>query len=231
MSGISGGRRMGAVLLAAAILLPLPAAAGGPSVSIAVSYHPNVPSARLQLRADYVAVPVTIQSDSKDPLKRIDQIENALRAISDRIKQHADLAIRHGAVSLSPREQSKSFSSYESSGGSAAQLYVLGALKPDATVFALAKRIHQVVTTVPVPDGTKVTLGNTSLGMEDPEKFRPQLLGLISKSAADARKLLGASGPVDIEGLENSVAVMQLNETEVLVFINYRARIQMKAAQ
>jgi hypothetical protein len=221
---------MRALFLAVAILLPQQATAGGPSVSIAVGYNPNVPSVRLQLRADYVAVPVTIQSDSKDPLKRIDQMENALRTISDRIKQHSDLATRYGVVSLSPRESSKSFSSYESYGSSAAQLYVLGSLKPDATVFGLAKKIHQVVTAVPVTDGIKVVLGNTSLGMEDPERFRPQLLGLISKSAAEARKLLGASGPVEIEGLENSVAIMQLNENEVLVYINYRARIQMKAA-
>jgi hypothetical protein len=220
---------MRAVLLAVAILLPQPVAAGGPSVVIAVGYSPNVPSVKMQLRADYVAVPITIQNEAKDPLKRFDQIENALRAISDKVKQHVDLAVRFGVVSLSPREQSKSFSSYESYGGSAAQLYVLGPLKPDATLFALAKRIHQVVTAVPVTDGTKVLLGNTTLGMDDPERFRPQLLGLISKSAAEARRLLGGSGPVEIEGLENSVAVMQVNESEVVVFINYRARIQIKA--
>jgi len=182
----------------------------------------------MQLRADFVAVPITIQHEAKDPLKRIDQIENALRMISDRIKQQGDLSVRFGVVSLSPREQGKSYSSYDSSGGSATQLHVLGPLKAEATVFTVAKRIHQVVTAVPVADGTKVHLGNTALGMEDPERFRPQLLGLIAKSAADTRKLLGASGPMDIEGLENAVAVMQFNESEVLVFINYRARIQLK---
>jgi len=220
---------MRAVLLALAILLPQPVAAGAPSLVIAVGYSPNAPSVKMQLRADYVAVPITIQNDAKDPLKRFDQIENALRAISDRVKQHVDLAVRFGVVSLSPREPAKAYSSsYESSGGSAAQLYVLGPLKADATVFTMAKRIHQVVTTVPVADGTKVLLGNTTLGMDDPERFRSQLLGLISKSAAEARKLLSASGPIEIEGLENPVAVMQVNESEVVLFINYRARIQMK---
>jgi len=220
---------MRTVLLAVAILLPQLATAGGSSVVIAGGYSPNVPSVKVQLRADYVAVPITIQNDAKDPLKRIDQIESALRAIAERVKQHVDLAVRVGVVSLSPREQSKSFSSYESYGSSAAQLYVLGPLKADATVFALAKRIHQVVTAVPVTEGTKVLLGNTTLGMDEPERFRPQLLGLISKSAVEAKKLLGASGPVEIEGLENPVAVMQVSESEVVVFINYRARIQMKA--
>jgi len=185
----------------------------------------------MQLRADFVAVPITIQHEAKDPLKRFDQIENALRAISDRVKQQGDLSVRFGIVSLSPREPGKGYSSsYDASGGSAAQLYVLGALKPEATVFSLAKRIHQVVTAVPVADGTRVHLGNTALGVEDPERFRPQLLGLISKSVAETRKLLGASGPIDLEGLESPVAVMQVNESDVVVFINYRAKIQLKPA-
>jgi hypothetical protein len=219
---------MRSLLLAVALLLPQPVLAGGPSVVIAGGYSPNLPSVRMQLRADYVAVPITIQNDSKDPIKRIDHIEAALGVVSDRIKQHKDLAVRFGVVSLSPREQSKSFGSYESH-GSSAQIYALGQLKPDTTVFALTKRIYQVVTAVPVTDGTKVILGNATLGMDDPERFRPQLLGLISKSAVEARKLLGTSGPAEIEGLENAVTVMQVNESEVVLFINYRFRIQLKA--
>lgn len=221
-------RAFGVLLVALAVFLPQPVSAGGPSVAIAVGFSPNVPAVKLQMRADYVAVPLTIQGDARDPTKRIDQIENGLRAISDRIKQHADLAVRFGVVSLSPREQSKSFSS-ESYGGSSAQLYVLGFLKSDATVFALTKRIHQVVTAVPVTEGAKVVLGTTTLGMDDPERFRAQLLGLIAKSAAEARKALGAGGPVEIEGLENPVGVMQVGENDVVLFINYRTRIQMKA--
>jgi hypothetical protein len=85
------------------------------------------------------------------------------------------------------------------------------------------------VTAVPVTDGTKVILGNATLGMDDPERFRPQLLGLISRSAVEARKLLGTSGPAEIEGLENVVTVMQVNESDVVLFINYRFRIQLRA--
>jgi hypothetical protein len=218
------------VLLVIALLLPQPALAGNHSVAIAAGYSPAaVPPTKLQMRADYVAVPVTIKSDAKDSLKRIDQVESTLRALSDRIKQHPDLAIRFGVVSLSPREDTKSFSSYQEYSSSSAQLYVLGPLKPDTTVFIVTKRIHQVVTAIPALDGAKVILGNTSLGMEDPERFRPQLLGRIAQSTADARKLLGASGQAEIEGLENPVTVMQLNESDVVLFLHYRARIKLKA--
>lgn len=220
---------MKALLLAVTILLlPQLTLAGGSSVVVAIASSPNVPPAKLRLRADYVAVPISIHSDARDPLKRIDQIENSLRGISERIKQHPDLAVRFGVVSLSPREPSKSFSSYESY-GSSAQLYALGPLKADTTVFAVTKRIHQIVTGASAADGAKVVLGTTTLGMDDPERFRPKLLSLISQAASEARRSLGASGPIDLEGLENPIAVMQIDESDVVLFINYRVKIQMRA--
>jgi hypothetical protein len=220
------GRATRAALLGVTLLLAQPAIAIGSSVVIATGYTPNLPAARIQTRADYVAVPINIHSDAKDAIKRFDQIETTLREISSRVKPHPDLSVRPGVVSLSPQETSKSFSSY-ASGNSSAQLYVLAALKPDATVFTVAKRIHQVVAAAPLTDGTRVSLGNTMLGMDEPEKFRTQLLGLIAKSAAEAKKLLGASGPAEVDGLENAVAVMQANDSEVVVFINYRTKIHL----
>jgi hypothetical protein len=65
--------------------------------------------------------------------------------------------------------------------------------------------------------------------MDDPEKYRPQLLGLISKSASETRKLMNATGPLQIEGVENPVSVMELNESDVMLFIDYRMTVQMKA--
>jgi len=210
------GGKMRALLLVIAIFVPQLVLASESSVVIAVGYASSVPPVRVQTRADYLAVPVSVQSDTKDPLKRIDQIENALRCLADRVKQQGDLAIRPGSVSLSPRDTTKSFISYEPSPAPPVQLYLLASLKPETSVFALTKRIHQLV------------VGNTTLGVNDPEKFRPQLLGLIAKSVADTRKILGANGSTELDGLENPIAVMVVNETDVMLFINFRVKIQMR---
>lgn len=216
-------------LLAVVLVLSQFAHAGSSSVVIAVGYNPYAPTVRLQLPADYVAVPITIQNDSKDPIKRSDEIEKIFRSITEKLKQHPDLSVKLGIVSLSPREQStlKSYSGYD--GGSSAQLYVLGVLKQDTTVFTVSKRIYQAVSAIPLGDGTKITLGNTALGLNEPEQYRNQLLKLISKSISETKKSLGVAGSVELDGLENPVAVMQLNEKEVVLFINYRFRIQTKA--
>ena len=217
-------------LFAIVLALSQFAYAGSSSVVIAVGYNPHAPTVRLQLPADYVAVPITIQNDSKDPIKRADEIEKTYRSITEKLKQYPDLAVKPGIVSLSPREQSalKSYSGYD--GGSSAQLYVLGVLKQETNVFAVTKRIYQAVNGISLSDGTKVTLGNTALGLNEPEKYRSQLLKLISKSIGETKKFLGVAGSVELEGLENPVAVMQLNEREVVLFINYNFKIQTKAA-
>jgi hypothetical protein len=222
------GGKMETILVAGTLLLSQLAYAGGPSITIAVGYSGQPPAARMQVLADYVAVPINIQNDSKDPIKRGDEIEKAYIAIADKLASHQDLKVMPGAISLSPREQGK-FSSSDSYRGSSAQLYVLGSLKPDTNIFAVTKRIYQIVTAIPLADGTKVTLGNTSLGLDEPEKYRNQLLGLISKSVADAKKSLGSTGSIDIEGLESPVTVMQWSDRELLLFISYRFRLQTKA--
>lgn len=218
------------IFIVALMLLPVVSHAGTSSVVIAVGYNASAPSVRMQVPADFVAMPIQIHNDSKDPAKRSDEIEKTLRLLTEKLHQLPDLSVKQGVVSLSPREQSslKAFSSYESSGGSSAQLYVLGAMKHDTNVFAVTTRLYQVINAIPLGDGTKVTLGNTMLGLNDPEKYRDQILRSIAKSITETKKALGASGAVELDGLENQVSVMQLDERDVALFINYRLRIQTK---
>jgi hypothetical protein len=217
-------------LLALSLLLPQIAHAGSSAAVIAVGYAPYAPAVRLQMQADYIAIPLTIQNDSKDPIKRTDEIERALRLITEKVKQQPDLKVKPGVVSLSPQEKTglSKFSSYDSHGGSSGQLYILGTLKQEGTVFDLTKRVYQVVNAIQFSDGTKISLGNTLLGLDDPEKYRSQLLGLIAKSIDGTKKALNVNGSIELDGLESAVAVMQLNEREVIVFLNYRLQVQTK---
>jgi len=91
----------------------------------------------------------------------------------------------------------------------------------------LTKRIHQMLA-APLPETVRLIVGTTTLGMNEPERFRPQLLGMIAKSVTDARKVLGGNGLVEVDGLENPVGAMQLNESEVLLFVNHHVRIQIR---
>lgn len=223
---------MKTIIAALVLLLLTPLSyAGSSSVVIAFEYNSDAPAVKIQVPADFVAVPISIQNDLDDPVKRADAIEQSVRVITEQIKQHADMSIVFGVVSLSPRQQSK-FGSFSSGydRGSSVQLYVLGTLKQNANVYAVTKKILQTVSAIAVPDKTKVSLGNTTLGLYEPEKYRNQLLGAISKSIAETKKSLGISGVVGVEGLENPVSVMQFNEKDTIIFINYKLKIQTKGA-
>ena len=64
--------------------------------------------------------------------------------------------------------------------------------------------------------------------ISDHDKYRAQILESISKSIAESKKSLSLSGSVEVDGLDNPVSVMQLNEAEVALLTNYRLRIQTK---
>jgi hypothetical protein len=206
----------------------LPARASGPAAVIASGYEHNAPEVRLQITADYVAIPVTIHSDAKDPVKRMDQLEQALRALSGAIRQYPELSIRQDVLSLSPYPGSmgKKFGSFGGgSDESSAQVYILGALKPDVTEIAMARRIYQAVSGI-APGDTHITLGNATLAVNDPEQYRARLLSAIAISVAETRKALGLPVTLELDALEKPVSVMQINEREVVLFIDYRLHAQ-----
>lgn len=218
-------------LLAAAILIlsqPTYAAAGSTVVIAVGGDSALVPAATMQVLADYVAVPIDIENDSKDLVKRTDEIEKAFRAVTQKLSPLQNLKIKPGVVSL--LHWSEAASSFGGSGPhrGSAQLYVFGALKQNTDIFAVSRQIYQAVSAIPLAGGTKITLGDTELGFDEPEKYRSQLLGLIANSVADARKSLGSGGFVEVEGLEHPVSVMQVTDREVLLFIQYRLRVQTK---
>jgi hypothetical protein len=217
-------RILAAVFLAT--LAPL-SCAGEPPVAIAVPYEPAVPAVRLQMPADFVALPVNMQCNLKDPVKRVERMEEAMRTLTAALAKTTDLEARLGVISLAETRTSYSFMSREeNSDVSTARLYVLAPLKPGGNLLSATRHIYRTMQTIEFGGDIQVDLGETVLAMSDPEKYRPQLLSAIPKSIAEARKALGAPLSYALDGVQNPVSVMQLNERDVLLFINYRLSVQ-----
>lgn len=217
-------------LLLALLLVPAAAGAGGSVFVVAAAYTPTLPPVRIQLRADYVAVPITISTESKEAARGSDDVERALKAVTERVKQHPGLELRTGVVSLAPRESGAFLGSGSGSyGGSSARLHVLTPLK-DGDVFAASRRVHQALAGLRL-DGSRLSFGSAVLGVDDPEKHRAQLLGLIARAVSDTRRALGVTGGAQLDGLEAPIGVMQLNETDVVLWLGYRLRVDVKTPE
>lgn len=198
------------------------------SFVLAVAESATVPPVSVVRPAEYVAIPVSIDIETPDPALRADGIEKALSIIDNKVSQVPGLVSKHGGISFSSRGSysSKLFSSAEKGGTATAQVYILSPLNEGNSLIAATKKIYQAISTFAFSEETKMRIGDTRLGINNPEQARPELLSKINTFAVESRKLLGGAGSIEIYGLEEPVSVMQSNEKEVVLFINFKLSIQ-----
>ena len=101
----ASGGPMKVIVAAVAFLLLIPLAhAGVSSVVIAVGNVSEVPAVNMQVPADFVAVPISIQNNSDDPVQRANELDKTLHAFAEKIRQNPEMEIKFGEVSLSSRK-------------------------------------------------------------------------------------------------------------------------------
>jgi len=109
------------------------------------------------------------------------------------------------------------------------EAHILGTLEKDEAALAAARRIYEAISGIrdaEFKDGTTITVGPALLAVNDPEKYRAQILGLLSGSIAEIKKAFGRAISVEVDGLENPVAAMQVRGKEVVLFINYKLNVK-----
>ena len=212
----------------AAIMVTVATAFGGSEVSpiyVLALRDAKPVSVALVRPADYVAIPVSVVSEQKEPSQRFDDIRAAKRLIQETAKQNKKITIKDGPLSLSARPSSKmgfisSYSSYEQP--STANLTIMIPLEPQAPdVFAAAGEITRFVGGIKFGDKTQCNLGQVQLAVSDPEQHRASLLQLIAQDIRKTKELMGSKGTLAVEGLQSPVIVRQMDETKVELFLNY----------
>ena len=176
----------------------------------------------IDLEADYVAIPVSIYSDTKNTINRLKLIHKLQSDIKAAADKKENIEFSQGIISLSPKDKS-TFSSIKSYGPrGSANFYLFGRLKNGKDVYAITQDIYSFVHAIQKPKDTTINLGNTSLGISSPEKYRTKLLELLKTDIEEIKQTIGSDYSVTISGLNNPVLVRQKNDKEVSVFIDYR---------
>ncbi len=186
----------------------------------------NTPvNSSVDVDAEYVAMSVTLSSDAKYPSERAKLISKLQSSISDVAATNANIKFQQGVISLSPSQKS-SFSiskSYSRSSGS--NFYLLAKLDSGKSVYTATQEIYSFIDRIKKPEDTSLRLGNTSLAISSPNKYRYQLLALVKEEVANTKAALGEGYQVSISGLENPVIVRQKNDKQVNLFIDYRVEL------
>ncbi len=210
------------ILTVILLLVPINIYAGSSALVIAYGTG-NVPvNSAIDIDAEYVAMSVSLSSDAKYPSKRAEFISKFQSGIRNAASNNTNIDYQQGAVSLSPREKSSFSFSKSYSGNTGSNFYLLSKLDDRIDVYAATQSIYEFIKHIQKPDDTNLRLGNTSLAISTPKKYRNKLLEMVKEEINATKTVLGAGYKVTITGLENPIIVRQKNDKQVTVFIDYR---------
>jgi hypothetical protein len=227
-------KRLAAVILCGLVGQAVLAGTNSPCV-IAMSDSRSV-AVLIRQQADFVAVPITISSEQKDPAMRFEEIRQARDTILQKAKENPRLRVQSEPVSVSARPVGRMsfFSSVSSVAVQPAsvfdaQVYVLVPLqKSQGDVYAAAAEADRFVTDLQVRGKAKLALGLVQLAVDNPEQHRPKLLQSIAQDIKTLKEMLGGKAKVTIEGLQAPVVVRQVDDSNVEIFIPYGISIEMQ---
>lgn len=213
-----------------ALMISAPVWAGGSSLLVIAFSDRQLVSTVLRQQADYVAMPISISSDQRDPIQRFAEIRDVKRLIQKKAEGNSDIVIHPGAISLTAQTLSKvSYLSSYTGGSSEADLHILVPFKgKDRDVFSCASMIRTFLNDITMPGKANIQLGSIQLASDNPEQYRPGLLQMISEDVARTKERLKADGTIQVSGLEGPVLVRQTDDENVELFINYRLSMEMK---
>ncbi len=223
------------VMWAITFMLTSAACAGTKSLVVIATPGQRPVAATVMRKADFVACPVSLSSDKKEPEERFADIQAATRMIVSAAQQNPKILIHSGPVSLSGETQS-SFSLSKLSSGydaySTARLHILvpaGDGKPD--VFAGGLTIKEFLAGVKLPEKIKCSLGQIQLAVDNPEQHRQDILKAIAESIKQARGVLAQDGQIEVIGLASPVMARQADDENIELFIHYSLSLSGKGKE
>ena len=223
-------KKLALVVLLVTSTLPTSAgvssSSGGLVVVVAVP-EPRIVAVAMALPADFVSVPLRVISDQKNSALAYEESRQAVDMISKKVKENGEFRASAGVVSLSQHKSGFGISSGSWQRPAAAtEIHLLVPLtKERDNIFAAGAEAARFVEALHLPGKARCELGGLELAVENPERYRTNLLGQIAQEIKKMREAMATQGSVKVEGLESSVLVRQADDRQVELFLNYSLSI------
>lgn len=188
----------------------------------------QLPAIGVTRRADFLAQPVRIVSDSRDGNQRRQEVYTMMEAAIARAKA-AGLELSYGDFDLQEvtRENYRELglSSAGRADTTAISFLVRVPLGTDAE--NASKRISDFLKAVPTNGRSYIeALGGASLVVLGPDQYRGEVVKAIAEESRSYAALFGTDYRVFVEGLSRPLEWTQVSETDVFLYIPHSFRIE-----
>lgn len=190
-------------------------------------YYENDQSAiGLTRTADYFVKPIYVNSDSREPGVRRQEVDAMLRALISQSRSEG-ISLVAGQFKLSPltldsMEDLLSYGTGNRPDTTRVQLYARlpvggrfsGSDEVDERVVAFTK-------SVPVTGRAYIETGGTDLAIDNPDQYRGAVVRAIATEAKSYAAMFGGDYGIEIRGLDSELYFKQASQTEVFLYIEH----------
>ena len=219
-------KRFLAAIFLCIFFIPNPVVAENKNVVVFAVEQGKPVAVSLVEKADYVAIAATVISRQEEPDAELKEIDQARRLLVEAAKENEKVRIHQGPIYMSSTSNSRTSFSY---GTTQVTINILIPLeKVDWDVFRAAAEITELVEKIDPPEKASYSLSPMKLAVEDPEKYRTKLLGMIDENIHQIRGLIKKTGKIFMTGIEKPVMVREFDCNRVEIFLDYNLSIEVE---
>jgi len=216
-------------MFAAAVAACWPLAAAAQIETVVVSaernYGGDAPGVTLVERADHLVTKVKVTCDTRDPVRRKEELRQTLRDMIVQARNSGSISLGIGDEVLyefTEESVDKTIVADARADTSDASVVIRTELSKTDTYEAATKRILEFILHTPKSGRTEI-LNNEpyNLGLMKPERYRAELVGKIADDSKHTAALFGAGYQVRIEGLQHAVQWFQSGKLDLSLYIPY----------
>lgn len=184
--------------------------------------------ATLVKRADYVSFAVAVTSAETDFANRVRLIGEGRNVVTEALTKQG-VRFETGAAYLVLDQPSfgsfGSGSAYNRPNEAVVQVLVPLAKSGD-NLFDATSRVAMSLTKLQLPSRVSLRHSPFRLAVENPERYRKELLTKIADEVSIIKGAMRSNGKVNVSGLASPIQVRQLNDTDVELSLSYAVSME-----
>jgi hypothetical protein len=192
--------------------------------------YSSMPAVVLQRRADFLVQRIRLTNDSRSEAARTTELHQTIRDMVSDASKRTGIALSYGDEFLIPITSSASEVALTDGGKrpdtSTTSIYVKMALDEKENVPAAIASLRAFIKKAKLSGRTEIELeDDVGLSLVSPEKYRYDIIALITEDAKKLREAVGAKCRVQISGLSKRVSWQRTDVSELTLYIPYQVEL------